>query len=792
MGGVNMAKSRKEKGFILITMLFLLLLVALTAMSLNVKSGLQAKMTANQSADAQTYFSQLAVMEEATWELTKNPLWRTAEEPKTFQGEKFTLKIENSNVESYKDAISISVTAPATSKALKTSLRYYLSDLLYMQSSIHPERVCHDSANNLYIADADNHSIFKVDRYTYVLNRIAGNGNSGFSGDGGPATQAQLKGPKGVWVDSAGEIYIADSGNHRIRKVGTGGNITTVAGIGTAGYTGDNGLATSAKLNTPSGITGDSSSNIFIADTNNHRIRKVNTTGVITTVAGTGTAGYAGDDGLATSAQLNNPHGLYVNSIGSIIYVADSSNNRIRKVAIGGKITTVAGNGTASYAGDNGLATSASLNEPYDVYMKESTGEIIIADTNNHRIRRFLEDGNITTIAGTGVTGYSGDKGLATSAQINTPRGVTRKSTDELVIADTLNSCLREVEVATSVINTIVKAAPSLGAPRHIALDAAGNVYIADTNNHRILKMDPAGRLEKVAGTTGVAGYSGDNELATSAQLYNPASVAVDDAGNIYIADTSNCCIRKVDATTKIISRVAGKNPRDCDYSGNGVPATSAKLNYPYGVKVKAGNIYIADYSNNCIRKIDTAGIITTVAGICNPYFGSFSGDGGPATNARLNGPVDVFVDAANNIFIADLDNQCVRKVGADGVISTFAGRGTQTDDGIPATSAKLSAPRGLFVDTAGNLYIADRDQHVVRVVSGQDDSRKGYIYTLAGTGTAGYNWEGIPLPAVTAQLNSPASVAMAETRGGRLIYISDWKNNLIRMLKLKMEKKLY
>jgi len=300
-------------------------------------------------------------------------------------------------------------------------------------------------------------------------------------------------------------------------------------------------------------------------------------------------------------------------------------------------------------------------------------------------------------------------------------------------------------------------------------------------------KMDPAGRVTTVAGT-GVAGYSGDGGLATSAKLNYPAGIAVDGSGNIFIADTYNCCIRKVDASTQIISRIAGKDPKDCAYSGNGIAATSAKLNYPYGVKVNAGNIYIADYSNQRIRKVDTAGDITTVAGDGNP---GYSGDNGQATSARLNGPIDVFIDSAKNIFIADLGNNCVRKVNTSGVINTFAGSCTQagySGDGGPAASARLRAPRGLFKDAAGNLYIADRDQHVVRVVSAQN----GYIYTLAGTGSAGYNWTGVPLPAVTAQLNSPASVAMAETRGGKIIYVSDWRNNRIRMLTLKIEKKLY
>jgi sugar lactone lactonase YvrE len=794
-----MAQTGKEKGFILITMLFLLLLVAVTAMSLNIKSGMQAKMTANQSANAQTYFGQLAVMERAVWELTKNPWGRAAGSPKTYHGETFTMQVSNSSVTGYNDAVIVSVTPPNAS-ALKTSARYYLSDLLYLNR---PDRVCHDSGDNLYIADASSHSIFKVDRFTNALIRVAGNGTSGSTGDGGPAVNAQLNNPSGVWVDSFGEIYIADSGNHRIRKVGAGGYITTVAGTGTAGYAGNNGLATSAQLNNPAGIFIDSLGNIFIADTGNHVVRKVNTaTGNIETVAGTlGSAGYSGNGGLALSATLNNPYGVYVSTVGHV-YIADTNNCWIRKVDASTKIIIlVAGNTTAlppvpSYSGDNSPALGANLNYPRDVFVQESTGEAIItiADTGNHRIRSFLEGGNIATLAGTGVASYAGDGALATSAAIDTPRGVTMKSTGELVIADSLNSCLRQVTPVSKIISTVTGMGnPTFDQPRHIALDASGNVYIADMSNHRIRKMDPSGRVTTVAGT-GVAGYSGDGGMAMSARLNGPASVAVDGSGNIFIADTNNCCIRKVDAAGTITT-VAGTGV--AGYTGDNGPATSARLRNPYGVKVNASNIYIADYDNNCVRKVNTSGIITTAAGICDRNVSTYSGDNGPATSARLNGPVDIYLDAAGNIFIADLANNRVRKVdAATQIISTFAGTGTAgySGDGGPAISAKLGAPRGLFADAAGNLYIADRDRHVVRVVSGQDDSRKGYIYTLAGvkTGTAGYNWAGVPLPAVDALLNSPSSVAMAETRGGRIIYISDRDNNRIRMLTLKIEKKLY
>ena len=214
-----------------------------------------------------------------------------------------------------------------------------------------------DASGNLYIADTGNNRIRKVSA-TGIITTVAGNGSAGYSGDGGPATSAQLDGPEGVAVDGSGNLYIADTCNNRIRKVSATGIITTVAGNGSAGYSGDGGPATSAQLSLPAGVAVDGSGNLYIADSGNNRIRKVSATGIITTVAGNGSPGYSGDGGPATSAQLNQPAGVAVDASGNL-YIADSSNNRIRKVSATGIITTVAGNGFDGYSGDGGPATSA-------------------------------------------------------------------------------------------------------------------------------------------------------------------------------------------------------------------------------------------------------------------------------------------------------------------------------------------------------------------------------------------------------------------------------------------------
>jgi sugar lactone lactonase YvrE len=331
----------------------------------------------------------------------------------------------------------------------------------------------------------------------YVITTVAGNGIAGFSGDNGPATEAQLNAPKGIAVDSAGNVYFADGSNFRIRKVSKG-VITTVAGSGIFGFGGDNGPALSAGLAYMHGIAVDSAGNLYIAiaDTDNQRIRKVSN-GVITTVAGNGTPGFSGDNGPATSAQLNTAATSLSIAVDAAdnLYIADSGNQRIRRVS-NGVITTVAGNGTPGFSGDNGPATSARLSSPLSAAV-DSAGNLYIADSGNSRIRK-VSNGVITTVAGNGTFGFSGDNGPATSAQLSDIRG--------------------------------------------IAVDPAGNLYIADSGNSRIRKVSN-GVITTVAGN-GTLGFSGDNGPATGAQINAPRGVAMDSAGNLYIAEVNNHRIR--------------------------------------------------------------------------------------------------------------------------------------------------------------------------------------------------------------------------------------------------------
>jgi sugar lactone lactonase YvrE len=562
-------------------------------------------------------------------------------------------------------------------------------------------------------------ALAQAQNFPTVINTVAGS-----SGDNQPATSSPIASPSQAVLDSNGNLFIADTLHNRIRKVDTNGTITTVAGNGTAGFSGDNGAATSASLQFPQGVFADATGNLFIADEANNRIRKVNASGVITTVAGGSTSGFAGDGGPATSAQLRFPFGVFVDSAGNL-FIADEGNSRIRKVDTAGTITTIAGNGTVNFSGDNGPATSASLQFPIGVFA-DATGNLFIADQGNNRVRKVNASGVITTVAGTGAGTFSGDNNPATGAQLNVPASVFVDSAGNLFIADQQNAAIRRVDHATQVITTVAgngtggfvgdggpATSAQLNFPSGVFVDSAGNLFIADEFNNRVRKVDITGNITTVAGN-GTGGFAGDNGPATSAQLSSPNGVFVDSAGSLFIADSSNNRIRKVDANG-IITTVAGNGTRG--FAGDGGPATSAQLSSPSGVFVdSAGNLFIADSSNNRIRKVDTNGTITTVAG---KGTAGFSGDNGPATSGQLSFPFGAFVDSAGNLFIADSSNNRIRKVDTNGTITTVAGSGTAgfSGDAGSATGANLNRPGGIIADGFGNLFIADSSNNRIREV---------------------------------------------------------------------------
>ncbi len=626
-----------------------------------------------------------------------------------------------------------------------------------------------DSKGNLFVADYYNNVIREVGT-NGIITTVAGNGVYGYSGDGGPATSASLAFPSGVAVDASGNLFFADSGNSRIRKVSPNGVITTVAGGG-SNYFGNGGPATNAVLGTPSGVAVDVSGNLFIAEP--VFVRKVSANGLISMVAGGGT-NYPGNGGLATNASLVSPSGVAVDANGNL-FIADRYHSLIREVGTNGIITTVAGNGISGYSGNGGLATNASLYNPSGVAV-DARGNLFIADRYNNLIREVGTNGIITTVAGNRMSGYSGDSGLATNASLANPSGVAVDISGNLFITDNIR--IREVGT-NGIINTAAggyfgNRVPATNAiltnPLGVAVDVRGDLFIADSGNDVVREVDTYGVITTIAGNR-VAGYSGDGGLATNASLHTPSGVAVDVSGNLFIADSYNTVIREVD-TNGIITTVAGGG---ASQPGDGGLATNASLAFPSGVVVDGnGNLFIADAGSEVIRKVSANAVITTVAGNGT---NSYTGDGGPATNASLASPSGMAVDVSGNLFIADFGNNVIREVGTNGIITTMAGNEVYgySGDGGPATNASLASPSGVAVDANGNLFIADSGNNVIREVD-----INGTITTMSGNGVAGYSGDGGA--ATNAELWNPVGVAV-DANGNE--FIADAGNNRIREVSL-------
>lgn len=666
-----------------------------------------------------------------------------------------------------------------------------------------------DGAGNTYISDSYSNQVFKVDT-NGNLTIVAGNGTVGYSGDGGPATSATLTNPEALAVDNSGNIFIADTGNFVIREVLAGsGKIQTVAGNGQEGYSGDGGAATAAQLDDPFGVFVDGSGNLFIADTDNSIIREVSG-GTINTVAGTpGGFGYTGDSGPATAAQLDEPEGVFVDGSGNI-FIADTLNSVIREVvAANGNIQTVAGNGTAGYSGDSGSANTAELDQPTGVFV-DASGDIFIADTQNFIIREVVT-GTINTVAGTPKTeGYSGDGGLATSAELNYPSTMAVDGSGDIFIADTDNYVIREATVGGNINpyagnNTLAYSgdggpatSAALNFPGETFVDSQGDIFIADSDSSVIREVVAAsGNIQTVAGNgvacdTTINPTCGDGGLATAAELNSPSGIFVDGSGNVFIADNADSVIREVLAASGDIQTIAGTMGM-AGYAGDGSAATLAELSSPASAVLDAsGNIYIADHQNSAVRVVNTGSQAITIAGITiqpgaiqtvagngtscsDPSSGC--GDNGPATSAQLNFPSGVSLDTTGDIFVADTFNNAVREINSVGLIQTVAGtlgqRGYSGDNG-PPTSALLDTPSGLFVDSYGNIFIADSDNAAIREVVAVAST----IQTVAGNGTKGFSGDGGT--ATLAQLNTPGGVS--GTASGTF-YIADTENSRVRQI---------
>ncbi|KAL0486910.1 NHL repeat-containing protein [Acrasis kona] len=557
--------------------------------------------------------------------------------------------------------------------------------------------------------------------------------------DGVKGAVMKFKDGQGVVIDDINNlIYFADGPNNLVRVVNrTSGMISTFAGTGESGDNGDNIIATNASLYYPTGVAVDNINNlVYITDTGNHRIRVANrTSGLISTFAGTGGLWYNGDNIIATSASLFNPIGLAVDSINNLVYIADSGYHRIRVVnRTSGLISTFAGTGDYGYNGDYITATSALLYIPTGVAVDSINDLVYIADSSNNRIRVVdRRNGNISTFAGTsGVDGTNNNR--ASIVPLNRPIRVSIDNINNLVyIADAGNSVIRVVDRSNNKIKSIVGTGypryccdnepytyAVLKYPESTAVDSINNlVYIADSGNHRIRVANRTSGLISTFAGTGDYGYNGDYITATSALLYRPTGVAVDSINDlVYIADSSNNRFRVVDRTSGLINTVAGSGVNG--YNGDNITATNALLYRPTGVAVDSINnlVYIADSGNHRIRVVNrTSGLISTFAGT-GDY--GYNGDYITATNALLYIPTGVAVDSINDlVYIADSSNNRFRVVDrTSGLINTVAGVNGYNGDNLAATNAMLSRTSGVSIDNINDLiYIADTENHLIRSV---------------------------------------------------------------------------
>jgi sugar lactone lactonase YvrE len=681
-----------------------------------------------------------------------------------------------------------------------------------------PDSLALDALGDLFIVDSDNGTIRKVNLTSGIITTYAGNPTATAPGDGGQATAASLGFIGGIAIDASRNIFIADGDRNTIREVNDGtGIITTIAGIGTSGFSGDGGPASNATFNNSSGLAFDASGNLYIADRGNNVVRKVTAskgiitgTDFITTAAGTGSGsfgkslgGYAGDGGPATSALLNSPIALASDHSGNL-YISDSNNSVIRLVTAGtGIISTVAGNAMpcGSYGGDGGIATGASLCYPFGITV-DNAGNLYIADEESNRVRVALAPGTppstqaaapqFSVSAGTypsiqSVTISDTTPGASIYVSVNGETPTTAQSPGYSfpievagvvklgAIATAPGYLTSEVSSATYTITsfapTITTVAgngtpgfsgfggPALsaefGVSQGVAVDKAGNVYLSDSRNNVVWMISATTGAATLFAGNGTSGYAGDGGAATSATLNNPQGIALDSAGNLYIADASNSVVRKVTASTGVISSFAGGYNSSGANSGDGGPATSASLSFPTAVAVDgSNNVYIADTIHYTIREVSAAtGVITTVAG--NGSYG-FSGDGGPATKAGLQPPNGLAVDNSANLYIVSSGAGRIRKVMAStGVISTVAGVGDiegNTGDGGQATKAEI-ARQSISVDSSGNLYFSSWPGEIREVNAGT-----GVITKVAGIGFTGFSGDGGA--AAVAELLGPTGMA--------------------------------
>ncbi|MBY0505007.1 MAG: hypothetical protein K2X03_13930 [Bryobacteraceae bacterium] len=631
-----------------------------------------------------------------------------------------------------------------------------------------PEGIVVDAQGVIYFCDRGNGRIRRVGR-DQVITTIAGGGEVAAT-DGIDATTARIFDPYGIALNAtANVLYFSDLVASTVYSVNLStGQLAVVAGTGVEGFAGDGGAARRAPLRRPRGLAYDTAVGLVIADTGNHRVRRVDvTTGVISAFAGIGTRGFSGDGATATAGQLSSPFGVAIGA-DRAVYIADWGNSRIRRVRLDGTMDTVAGNGRALFMGDGGSATSAGV-DGYHVSVAVD-GTLYLTDQLFYRIRRVTAAGIISTVGGTGNYGFAGDGGIATTAQFDGPTATAVDASGGLLVADSGNHRLRRITLANQNIDTAAgrsrfggDGGPALQtfftSPQDVAIDANGNVFVADTGNHVIRRIGRDGLASTVAGVGGEAGKGAENVAATTSRLDRPTAVVVDSDGSLYIADRGNFRVRRVDPSGIVRTLTGNDN---------------------YGVKdmvlqPQQRRLYFTDEIFNQVLFLDLAAgtpVPVVVAGNPSGRPG-FNGDGGPAISALLDSPDGIAIAPNGEVFFVDSNNMRLRRIDSSGVITTVAGNGqievTQTDG--PVTSAVLSLPSRLLIDSQSNIFLSEEFGRIRRISGGRID-------TIAGQFGAGFAGDGGP--ARQARFDTPAGIALAAD--GSLL-VADSNNHRLRLL---------
>jgi sugar lactone lactonase YvrE len=590
-----------------------------------------------------------------------------------------------------------------------------------------PRGVALDGSGNLYVADFSNHTIRKIDP-AGTVSTLAGQARSFGSADGTGA-EARFTNPQDIAVDANGTIYVADAGNHTIRRITADGVVSTLAGV--AGQKGStDGPIADARFNSPTGLAVDNAGNLLVVDRLNSTVRMITPGGTVSTLAGKpDTVGST--DGNGANARFKFPNDVAVDAQGTI-YVSDGDNFTVRRIR-NGVVSTLAGRAGEQGSVD-GNGSNARFERPTGISV-DGLGNVYLGDRLGEAVRKIDPAGNVSTLAGTSNAPGAED-GIGAQARFSQPDGIAVDSAGNVFVSDRRNNNIRKIS-SSAVVTTLAGTVPQSGStdgtgdqarfsvPDGIAIDALGNALVADRGNEVIRKISPDGQVTTLAGTPDATGNS--DGTGNSAAFDSPSDVAVDPAGNTYVADNDNNTIRKISPAGEVTT-LAGAPGESGNVDGVGI---NARFDDPEGIAVDAaGNVYVADTDNNTIRKITPAGLVTTLAGSPDET-GSADGIG---VNARFDEPDGIAVDAAGNVYVADTDNSTIRKITPQGIVSTLAGQAGEEGnaDGTGA-AARFSFPRDLDIDTQGNLYVLDSGNHTVRKIT-----PLGEVSTVVGDGIPG------------------------------------------------------